>query len=64
MGGAVARNRAKRRVRELFRTGVVPAGRDLVVVPRRELVEADWGALAQEFRMLLRRGNAASGRSA
>ena len=41
LGGAVARNRAKRLIREVFRRSVPPAiGMDVVVIPRRELFDA------------------------
>ena len=46
LGGAVVRNRAKRRLREIFRHGgadVIPAGQpslDLVAIARRDLVLA------------------------
>jgi ribonuclease P protein component len=56
LGGAVVRSRAKRRVRELFRTGPDLGAVDLVVVPRPELVDARWHELQDEFRELLRRG--------
>lgn len=62
LGGAVTRNRAKRRVRELFRCqepdtatsrGHTPL--DVVVIPRRELVTAPFDALASDFRGALAR---------
>ena len=57
IGGAVQRNRAKRLIREMFRTMVAPAPAvDLVVIPRRELVDADFAGAAQDFRNTLRRG--------
>ena len=58
IGGAVQRNRAKRLIREMFRTEVRLAqlAVDLVVIPRRELVEAEFAAAAQDFRNTLRRG--------
>lgn len=55
IGDAVSRNRARRRVRELFRTSAVPPGFDLVVVVRRELLDAGWRELLDEFNALLRR---------
>jgi ribonuclease P protein component len=55
IGGAVARNRAKRRIREVFRTAGVPGGLDLVVVVRREVVDAEWQELRAEFQGLLGR---------
>jgi ribonuclease P protein component len=62
IGNAVVRNRAKRRVRELFRTLKLPQGLDLVVVVRRELVEAPWQAVVGEFQTLLGRQRRQSGR--
>ena len=59
IGGAVQRNRAKRLIREMFRTivRIAPAPAvDLVVIPRRELVDADFASAAQDFRNTLRRG--------
>lgn len=61
LGRAVSRNRAKRRLRELFRTSPAPGAVDLVIVPRRELVDARWRDLQDEYRALLRRGLRAAG---
>lgn len=55
IGGAVIRNKAKRRVRELFRHHKPSVGVDVVVVPRRELVAAPFASLEIEFRALLDR---------
>lgn len=55
LGRAVIRSRAKRRLRELFRTSPAPGAVDLVIVPRRELVDARWPELQDEYRELLRR---------
>ncbi len=55
LGGAVIRNRAKRLVRELFRQAEVPAGFDIVVIPRPDLLNADHRSLQAEFRYVLRR---------
>jgi ribonuclease P protein component len=55
IGGAVVRNRAKRRVREIFRSATVPGGLDLVVVARREVIDAEWQELRAEFHALLGR---------
>jgi ribonuclease P protein component len=53
LGDAVVRNRAKRRVREIFRRQrpAEPPVRslDLVVIPRRELVEAPFAVLETDF---------------
>jgi RNase P protein component len=40
MGDAVERNRAKRLARELFRRHKIDAGLDVIIVPRREMVDA------------------------
>lgn len=62
VGGAVVRNRAKRRMRDLFRrqepdtiagAGLTPF--DLVVIVRRELVTAPAADLATDFVSALRR---------
>lgn len=55
LGGAVSRNRAKRRVRELFRKNKAPGGFDVVVIPRNEFLEASFDSLETEYRALLRR---------
>jgi ribonuclease P protein component len=60
IGGAVQRNRAKRLIREMFRTEVrlstTVAAIDLVVIPRRELLDAEFPAALQDFRNTVRRG--------
>ena len=53
MGAAVARNRAKRVVRELFRHHKPATPLDIVVVPRRELLEAPYDRIEAEFESLL-----------
>lgn len=55
IGGAVVRNRAKRRIRELFRTSALPTGMDMVVVVRRDVIDAPWEAVLNDFRGLLAR---------
>ena len=55
MGAAVERNRAKRLVRELFRHNKPAVAVDVVVVPRREILEAPYDRLEAEFRSLLAR---------
>jgi ribonuclease P protein component len=56
LGGAVARNRAKRLIRELFRRNrPAGAGFDLVVIPRAELLGAPFDALEQDFRTSVER---------
>lgn len=62
LGGAVVRNRAKRRVREAFRRrqpdqatqrGLRPF--DFVVIPRRDIVDAPFAAVEADFLGALRR---------
>lgn len=58
LGPAVLRNRAKRLAREVFRRckGVrVALGRDIIVIPKRELLGAPLAALEDDFRHALRR---------
>ncbi len=59
LGGAVVRNRAKRRLRELFRRqrsdGATAGPLDVVVIPRRELLIAPFPAIEADFRAGLRR---------
>ena len=55
MGGAVERNRAKRVVRELFRHHKPAAAIDVVVIPRREMLDAPYEKVEAEFRSLLSR---------
>jgi len=61
LGGAVIRNRAKRRLREMFRqrnsrtTETVERTLDLVAIPRRELVSAPFEVVESEFTKALTR---------
>lgn len=61
IGGAIRRNLAKRRIREMFRTTAVPAGFDIVVVPKREFFDATWTALQADFSSALGRQFGRSG---
>jgi len=56
LGGAVTRNRAKRLIREVFRTSD-HRGRplDLVIIPKNALLSADVEGLRREFQAVLRR---------
>jgi ribonuclease P protein component len=60
LGGAVRRNRAKRLIREVFRRNKVAPGFDVVVVPKRELLEASLTTLEAEFRRSLARARSDS----
>jgi ribonuclease P protein component len=55
LGDAVRRNRAKRLVREMFRLTPTEPGFDIVVVPKRELFDADFATLAADYRANLER---------
>jgi ribonuclease P protein component len=56
LGGAVSRNRAKRLIRDVFRRHKIAPGFDLVVVPRRELLEATLTSIEAEYERTLERG--------
>ena len=55
LGPAVARNRAKRIARELFRRHKVTAGLDIVIVPRREMLDASFSTLEADYLAALER---------
>lgn len=55
LGGAVRRNRAKRLIREVFRRNKIASGLDIVVVPKRELLDASLTALEADYRHILER---------
>jgi ribonuclease P protein component len=49
MGDAVERNRAKRLARELFRRHKPDAALDVIIVPRREMVDAPFATLEADY---------------
>jgi ribonuclease P protein component len=55
LGGAVVRNRAKRLIREVFRRNKLACGLDVVVIPKRDLLNASLTALEADYRALLER---------
>jgi ribonuclease P protein component len=55
LGGAVVRNRAKRLAREVFRRHKPATGHDVVIVPRREMLDASFSNLESDFADILRR---------
>ena len=71
LGAAVRRNRAKRLSRELFRRHKVglafaaPVGLDVVIVPRREMLDAPFSALEADYTRIIEQyanGSARTGR--
>jgi ribonuclease P protein component len=55
LGGSVQRNRAKRLIREVFRRSNPAPGFDIVVVPKRALLDASLTALEADYRQTLER---------
>jgi ribonuclease P protein component len=55
LGPAVERNRAKRLAREVFRRNKVEAGVDIIVVPRREMLDAPFATVEADYVTLLAR---------
>jgi ribonuclease P protein component len=55
LGGAVRRNRAKRLIREVFRRNKIAPGFDVVVIPKRELLDASLADLEADYRALIDR---------
>jgi ribonuclease P protein component len=54
-GGSVVRNRAKRLIRDVFRRNKIASGFDVVVVPKRALLETSQKAFEAEFCRTLER---------
>ena len=63
LGGSVQRNRAKRLIREVFRRNKIADGFDVVVIPKRELLDASLSILEADYRTLLARRLARQGGS-
>ena len=53
LGSAVARNRAKRLAREMLRRHKAAPGTDVVLVPRREMLDADITRIEADYLALL-----------
>ena len=53
LGDAVVRNRAKRISRELFRKHKPKPGLDVVLVPKREFLTADFADLERDYAALV-----------
>ena len=60
IGGAVVRNRIRRRVREIVRLhrGEIGAGWDLVIHPKKLVVRSDFAIVTTEFLRLVKSGMA------
>ena len=55
LGGAVDRNRAKRLIREVFRRNKIAKGFDVVVIPKRDLLDASLTVLEADYRAIIER---------
>jgi ribonuclease P protein component len=65
LGGAVVRNRVRRRLRQALRvmTPSLQPGWDVLIVARSPAIDADFQALADALQNLLRRGGVLGGRT-
>jgi ribonuclease P protein component len=64
LGSAVIRNRAKRLARELFRRHKGASGLDIIIVPRREMLDASFANVESDFLAVLERRGRERPRSA
>ena len=55
LGSATDRNRAKRLAREVFRRQKVTAALDVVLIPRREMLNAPFARLEADYRATVQR---------
>ena len=65
LGGAVVRNRVRRRIREALRV-MAPSfqpGWDVLIIARQPVIEASYAALTEALHSLLRRGGVLGGRT-
>ena len=63
IGSSVDRSRAKRLAREIFRRHKMAAALDVVVVPRREMLDAPFAKLEADYQATLQRSGRASSSS-